>query len=271
VTAKSKIPGRRLFIAMGAGVVVYGGLAYGIAPHYWRHYEHQSLLAQKSLLTTTALGIPGDALNVGLEGTREDVLCAMRAAGWHPADAVTLTSSFKIVGSVLARRAYATAPVSDLFWQGRREDLAFEKPSGVSASRRHHVRLWLALDAWQNGEPVWLGGATYDRSVGISHYTGQVTHHIAADIDSERDLLIADLASSGHVSATYQVAGIGPTLHSYNGGGDLYFTDGEIRLARLKADCASNAAAPEVLPANVPTQARSIVFRGLAWIWRALH
>ena len=262
---------KTLTLALGAGAGVYVGLAYLIAPNYWRHYEHQLALADKSMLTRTALGIPGDALNVGLEGKRDDILCAMRAAGWKPADPVTLRSSFKIVGSVLARRAYATAPVSDLFWEGRREDLAFEKPSGVSPSRRHHVRFWRALDSGQNGAPVWLGGATYDRSVGVSHYTGQVTHHIDADIDAERDLLIGDLAASGHVSATYQVAGVGPTLRGYNGGGDPYFTDGEIRLARLKEDCASDATPPEILPANVATRARSAVFGWIGWVWRAMR
>jgi len=262
---------QKLSLWLGVGLMVYACLAYGIAPNYWRRYEHQPALAEKSMLTTTALGIPGDALNVGLEGGSEDILCAMRAAGWRPADPVTLRSSFKIVGSVLARRAYATAPVSDLFWGGRREDLAFEKPSGLSPSRRHHVRFWQALNSGQNGAPVWLGGATYDRSVGVSHYTGQITHHIDADIDSERDLLIGDLVSSGHVSATYQEAGVGPTLRGRNGGGDLYFTDGEIRLARLRADCASDPAAPEALPADVPTQARTTMFGGLAWLWRKMR
>jgi hypothetical protein len=262
---------QELSLSLGVALMIYVGLAYEIAPNYWRHYEHQLALADKSMLTTTAVGIPGDALNVGVEGARENVLCAMRAAGWRPADPVTLRSSFKIVGSVLARRAYATAPVSDLFWEGRREDLAFEKPSGASPSRRHHVRFWKALDSGQNGAPVWLGGATFDRSVGVSHYTGQVTHHIDADIDSERDVLIGDLVSSGHVMATYQVAGVGPTLRGRNGGGDLYFTDGEIRMARLKPDCASDSNVPEVLPASATTQARSSVFGWLARIWRAMR
>jgi len=265
------IPGKKLSLALGGGLAIYIGFAYLIAPNYWRHYEHQLALADKSMLTVTSLGIPGDALNVGVEGGREDILCAMRASGWRPADPVTLKSSFKIVGSVIARRAYATAPVSDLFWEGRHEDLAFEKPSGISPSRRHHVRFWQALDVGQDGAPVWLGGATYDRSVGVSHFTGQVTHHIDADIDSERDLLIGDLATSGHVLSAYEVAGVGPTLHGRNGGGDLYFTDGEIRFVRLKPDCASDAMPPDVLPANVETQARSTVFGWLAWVWRAMR
>ena len=262
---------KRALLALTVALALYTAFAYGIAPLIWRHFEHQGALADKAMVTTTSLGFFGDALNVGIEGEREDILCAMREAGWHDADPTNLRTSAHIVGSVLAGRPYPTAPVSALYYDGRRQDLAFQKPSGVSPSTRHHVRFWRALDKGENGVPVWLGAATFDRSVGVSHYTGQVTHHIDADIDSERDLLMGDLASSGHVSATYQVAGVGPTLRGFNGGGDLYFTDGEIFFARLKGDCASDAVAPEVLPTNLATQARSTMFGWLARAWRAMR
>ena len=109
------------------------------------------------MVTRTAQGIPGDALNVGLVGSREDVVRAMHDAGWFPADPITLKSSIEIIGSVLLDRSYQTAPVSPLYYQGRKQDLAFEKPSGTSADRRHHVRFWLALERGEEGRPVWLG------------------------------------------------------------------------------------------------------------------
>ena len=40
-----------------------------------------------------------------------------------------------------------------------------------------------------------------------------VTHHIAPDIDAERDGLIGDLVKAKMVEATYQITGIGPTLN----------------------------------------------------------
>ena len=73
---------------------------------------------------------------------------------------------------------------------------------------------------------------TYDRDVGLSHYTGQVTHHIAPDIDAERDGLINDLRAVKTVLAIYEVTGVGPTLNGRNGEGDRYYTDGEIKIAR---------------------------------------
>ena len=58
------------------------------------------------MVTRTAQGIPGDPLNVGLIGDNSDVLCAMHAAGWYPADRITLNSSIEIIGSVLLDRPY---------------------------------------------------------------------------------------------------------------------------------------------------------------------
>jgi hypothetical protein len=229
----SRLPFKGLLVAIGALAVAYLLIAYVALPFFWRHYEHQRDLENLSMVTLTTQGIPGDPLNVGLVGSRTDLVRAMHAAQWRPADSITLRTSLDIVGSVLFRRPYPTAPVSPLIYQGRREDLAFEKPVGRSAESRHHVRFWLVLESGAEDRPVWLGSATFDRSVGLSRYTGQVTHHIAADIDAERDALMEDLVQAGMVEALYQVTGIGPTLHARNGGGDIYFTDGEIHFAVL--------------------------------------
>jgi hypothetical protein len=225
----------------------YGVLAYGVLPPIWTHYEHQKGLAGLPMVTQTAQGIHGDPINVGLAGTTDDVLCAMHAAGWFPADPITLSSSLKIVGSVVLDRPYRDAPVSNLMYQGKREDLAFEKPSGKSADQRHHVRFWQVLAQGEEGRPVWLGAVTFDRGVGVSHYTAQVTHHIAPDIDSERDQLTDDLKAAHVVEAIYEVSGIGPTLAGRNGGGDLYYTDGEIKISRLVAGCGASAPSAVVL------------------------
>ena len=259
---------RRLMIGLAVLGAIYLAFAYFVAPTFWRHHEHQRALAGKSMVTHTSLGIPGDALNVGIEGTREDILCAMREAGWLDADPVNLKTSVHIASSVILHRAYGNAPVSPLFYDGRKQDLAFEKPSGLSPTTRHHTRFWMALDKGDRGEPVWLGAATFDRSVGVSHYTGQITHHIGPDIDAERDLLIKDLAASGHVASTYSVGGVGPTLLGRNGGGDPYFTDGEITIARLRPGCETKPGAPEALPEIPEVTLRKTVFGWGASGWR---
>lgn len=214
-------------------LIAYGLLAYVVLPFAWTHYEHQRGLEGLPVVTRTAQDIPGDPVNVGLVGSEAEIIRAMHVIGWYPADPITLRSSLGIAGSVLFRRPYPEAPVSPLYLDGRRQDLAFEKPVGNSADQRHHVRFWNVLDQGEEGEPVWLGSVTFDSGVGLSRYTGQITHHIAPDIDEERDSLMGELASAGMLEATYQVTGIGPTLRGRNGGGDPYYTDGEIFVGRL--------------------------------------
>src|SRR5689334_13211277 len=92
-----------------------------------------------------------------------------------------------------------------------------EKPVRGSADARHHVRLWMTLEKGAEERPVWLGSATFDRGVGISHYTGQITHHIAPNIDAERDLVIAELSRAGILMQIYQVGGVGPMVNGRNG------------------------------------------------------
>jgi hypothetical protein len=245
-------------------VLVYTLAAYLLLPILWTHYEHQKGLATLPMVTRTAQGIPGDPINVGLVGDNKDVLCAMQAAGWYPADPVTLRSSIEIAGSVLLDRPYRDAPVSNLFYLGRHEDLAFEKPDGKSADRRHHVRFWKVLDAGEEKRPVWLGDATFDRGVGVSHYTGAITHHIDADIDAERALLAADLEAAGMVEAKYQVTGIGPTMAGRNGGGDVYYTDGEVWILRLVEACQKRTGPATVIPSPPATEIKDQIWQGIA-------
>src|SRR6266481_4175979 len=243
------IPTRqRLLLALAAIAVAYLMLAYVLLPVLWTHHEHEPGLASLPMVTRTSAGIPGDALNVGLVGVKEDVLRAMHEAGWFPADPITLRTSIEIVGSVVLDRPYHDAPVSPLYYNGKKEQLAFEKPDGRSADKRHHVRLWPVLEKGTDGRPVWLGSVTFDRGVGLSHDTGQVTHHIAPNIDAERDLLMRDLRAAEMVETFFQISGIGPTLLARNGEGDPYYTDGEIDVARLVLDGAKRAEPPTTLP-----------------------
>jgi hypothetical protein len=245
-------------------VLAYTVVAYVVLPAFWTHYEHQRGLADLPMVTLTAQGIPGDPINVGAIGDEKEVLCAMNEAGWFPADPVTLRSSIEIVGSVLLDRAYRDAPVSPLFYLGRREELAFEKPAGTSADRRHHVRFWKVLDRGQEQRPVWLGAVTFDKGVGVSHFTGAITHHIDADLDAERQLLATDLEGAGQVTAKYQVTGVGPTVAGRNGGGDPYFTDGEVWILRLAEDCHKQSGPVTVIPSPPATELKDQIWHGIA-------
>ena len=254
----------RLLLLGLAALIAYALLAYVVLPAAWTHHEHQKGLAALPMVTRTAQGIPGDPINVGLVGEQRDVLCAMNAAGWYPADPVTLRSSIEIAGSVLLDRPYRDAPVSPLFYLDRREDLAFEKPVGNSADHRNHVRFWKVLNEGEEKRPVWLGDATFDKSVGVSRYTGAITHHIDADIDAERMLIATDLETAGMVTAKYQVTGVGPTVAGRNGGGDLYYTDGEVWILRLVEACQKRTGPATIIPSPPATEIKDQIWQAIA-------
>lgn len=259
-----RIASRRRWRILALVVGAYLLLAYLILPLLWRHHEREPGLASLPMVTRTASGIPGDALNVGLVGSREDILRAMHAAGWYPADPITLRTSIEIIGSVVLDRPYHDAPVSPLYYGGQQEQLAFEKPEGTSADRRHHVRFWMVLEKGDSGRSVWLGSITFDRGVGFSRDTGQVTHHIAPDIDAERDLLMRDLGKAGMVQNFFQISGVGPTLFGRNGEGDPYNTDGEIHIATLAVDGIKRVEPPVTIPAPPLITLKDQIWHGVS-------
>jgi hypothetical protein len=253
---------RRVARAAVVATGVYLALAYLVLPTFWRHYEHLPAMASMPTTTRAPNGLPGDPLNVALVGSEVEIQRAFAAAGWNPADPITWRSSLGIARSVVLDRPDPDAPVSDLLLFGRRQDLAFEKDVGASARERNHVRFWRTDIRAEGDRPVWVGGATFDRGVGLSHTTGQITHHIAADIDTERDTLMRDLAAAGRLVALYDVTGVGPTLNGRNGGGDRYFTDGELAVGVL---------APEDAVGKRPVEVRdnpaSVVIKNQFWSW----
>ncbi len=209
-------------------------LAYVAAPEFWAFRDRDFRNQRFEMVTHTPQGIPGDPINVGLVGSEKDLVHAFAVAGWDTADAVTLKTAIEIGESVLFDRPYPDAPVSRLLFQGRAQDLAFEKPVGASADRRHHVRFWRTDATGDDGRPLWLGSAAFDRGVGLSHDTGAITHHIGPDIDAERDFLINDLTSADTLISTSDMPGIGATRTGRNGGGDPYFTDGKAIVGVLR-------------------------------------
>lgn len=211
--------------------------AYIVMPLWWGRYVHRHpALDEVPGITQTTVGIPADPVNVAVIGTRDDLIRTMLAAKWFPADALTLKSSVKIAADTVLRRPYEHAPVSSLYLYGRKEDLAFEKPVGNDPRHRNHVRFWQAAKPNADGRPVWVGAATYDRGVGLSHTTGEVTHHIASDVDTERDRLIGDIESTGQVAESSRVTGFHEVRDGKNGGGDPWHTDGDLRVVVLRTE-----------------------------------
>jgi hypothetical protein len=237
----------------------YATLAYVVLPAVWR--RHVGLPPDPGplpRLSYTAEGIPADPINVALTGTRAELVDGMRAAGWSPADRITLVSGIRDAGSILFARPYSSAPMSTHFVARRRpQDLAFEQPVGRSPRRRHHVRFWRHGGPDAQGRFLWLGAASFDSSIGISRFTGEVVHHIDPRIDVERDRLFADLAAAGRVDEPTRIADFSPARAGRNGGGDRWVTDGRLVAARLLRDepeeLRRSLADPEV-PSRAPEE-----------------
>jgi LssY C-terminus len=215
----------------------YLGIAYLAMPAAWNRYVHRHpALEDVPHITYTADGIPGDPLNVALIGRETELTRIMLASGWHPADPLTLRSCLAIARDTIFKRPDPDAPVSNLFLLNRQQDLAFEQSVGNSPRQRHHVRFWHWDTAAMDGRPIWIGAATYDRKVGLSHTTGQVTHHIAVDTDAERDHLFQSLEKTGNLSEVYFVDGFHKKLTGRNGGGDVWHTDGRLEVGVLAGE-----------------------------------
>ena len=195
-------------------------VAAGVPPH--------PALARAPRVTMTKHGNAGDPVNVAFVGSEEELHRTLAAAGWYAADPITLKTSLRIAADVVLRKPYDHAPVSDLLLWDRVQDLAFEQPVGDSPKQRHHVRFWRSHEVDDQGEPLWLGAATYDERVEISRTTGGVTHGISADIDRERDKVVIDAHRSGALGHVYWVNRFHEHREGRNGGGDPYFTDGRL-------------------------------------------
>src|SRR5215831_10004943 len=150
------------------------------------------------LTTFCHTGDPGDPINMQICATDGQIGAAFASAGWYRADEIDFITSARISIDSILGRSYTTAPISNLFLFGRKEDLAFERP-GINVRQRDHIRLWNTSRTGDNTRPIWIGGATKDMKVELSKTNHLPTHGIAPDVDDERDLVVSELAQTGFV------------------------------------------------------------------------
>ncbi|MGA1836248.1 LssY C-terminal domain-containing protein [Herbiconiux sp. 11R-BC] len=205
--------------------------------------------------TRTSDGLLGDPVNLGLLGSEEQLHTAMLAAGWTRADDLSLASGRRIVTSTLLRRSYNEAPVSPLMLFGRNQDFAYQQEVKGNPAKRHHVRFWRCPEGWllPGGHSTdWLAAGTYDRAVGFSLFTLQITHKIDENTDIERDHIVATVQDADPAVAVSVLKDFATGYHSRNGGGDTIVTDGDLPIVDLSAVTPSPRAVAEA-QAAVPT------------------
>ncbi|OCH58434.1 LssY C-terminal domain-containing protein [Vibrio splendidus] len=89
-----------------------------------------------------------------------------------------------------------TPPVSDLYWRGKPQDMAFQLPGNLM--KRSHIRWWRAGVDIKTNQPQWLGAISYDDGLKVTPYSGIVTilHNIDPNVDEERDRLANQIRTS---------------------------------------------------------------------------
>jgi LssY C-terminus len=227
----------------------------------------------------TSDGLLGDPVNLALRGLESQVHAAMTRAGWIRADDLSLTSGRRMLTSTLSRRSYIEAPVSPLHLFDRQQDFAYQQEVAGNPSKRHHVRFWRCPEGWMlpGGYPVdWLAAGTYDKSVGLSLFTLQVTHKIEENTDIERDFIVQTLSAASPEVDVEVIEDFSTGYHSRNGGGDLIITDGNLPIIDIRRIEVPETAVGEHTdsrdkrPAQIVFGAGVAFLRGLAFLPIAL-
>ncbi|MEV7605982.1 LssY C-terminal domain-containing protein [Paenarthrobacter sp. NPDC089322] len=212
-------------------VVFWAFLAYLLLPRLHRILTTIYVPGYFIGRARTSDGLLGDPVNVALLGTEPQIHAIMRAAGWTKADDVTLGSSRRIISSTIFKRSYPEAPVSPLHLFDRQQDFAYQQEVDSNPGKRHHVRFWRCPEGWMlpGGHKVdWLAAGTYDRSVGLSLFTLQITHKIEQNTDVERDHIVRTVTAAEPAVSVHVIEDFSTGYHSRNGGGDSISTDGDL-------------------------------------------
>lgn len=170
----------------------------------------------------------GDPLNIVIIGNSSHIFPSFVRRGWHSVEDNYFGSIWKTINSFLFGKHYRYSPVSSLYYEGRKQDIALQKARGT-IHQRNHIRLWLTPFRYQ-GKNVWIGQISRDIGVRFTTHTPTfTTHKIDADIDETRTAFIEDMLLSQGLVMLGFVEGVGLVKHSipnHNLTGDPYYTDG---------------------------------------------
>lgn len=184
---------------------------------------------------------PGDPINLLVLGSADRIDSAFVQAGWRrAAHGNFFRLSREVFAMLMGRPGARGAPVSHQYFDGRRQDLAFEF-TGHRATSRHHLRLWLVDSLRQ----VWVAAANRDNGLLVRPFHGTATHRIDPAIDEERDLIVRELIASDCAAfegyTTLPNAMVGGT----NVAGQSFTTDGRTAVLQVHACGAAPVTDPE--------------------------
>lgn len=232
--------------------------AYVLVPAVIRTYRLFVPPRHLPVYSVTPDGFASDPVNVGVIGTRRQLIDAMAKAGWQLADRHSPRNLLREIISTLLKQPYLSSPMSSLYLFGRHQDLGFEIQITDQFKNRHHVRFWATtfdrqcqltenqlteksihwfprreLRRHADDEFLWLGAASKDIGLALIRHNAQLTHMIHPNTDAERDLIIEQLQIDGaELTATI------PIMKPYKLTNRVWRgylqTDGQLKVVRLK-------------------------------------
>ncbi len=233
--------------------ITYVLAAYALIPAVWRLLRILIPTKHMPLYAITPDGFASDPLNIGLVGSRKQLIAAMEAAGWHIAKPTTPHTIIQTIVSIMLRRSFNGMPLSNLYLFGRKQDIGFESELLEDGrGHRHHVRFWATtlrdiqdidtaeITVLSHKEQVladrllWAGAAS--RDIGITFAKGnlQLTHAVAANTNRERELIVHQLEKKGHVEQLSTIRLYKPYgLPNFAWSRSLQ-TDGKMTILKLK-------------------------------------
>ncbi|HUL48924.1 MAG TPA: LssY C-terminal domain-containing protein, partial [Gemmatimonadales bacterium] len=180
----------------------------------------------------------GDQMNVILLGAANDIDHAFRRAGWVGPAKGSLGSVTREIVAGITNRPAVGAPISTQYFNGRRQDLAYQL-AGPTARSRHHIRLW-ALDTTRT---IWVAAANEDAGFFVNPFKGRFTHHVRPEIDTERERVIKELEATGCATLADRVVIPGAVLEGKNASGQRFVTDGRTAVLTIRRCDAENSLA----------------------------
>jgi LssY-like putative type I secretion system component LssY len=180
----------------------------------------------------------GDPINLIFLGPGRQLDSAFRRAGWVAARPASLWALTREATAAITSRPAVGAPVSTLYFEGRKEDLAYEL-AGPNARIRDHVRIWL-LDSLAG---VWVGAGTKDIGLRVRPLRVRATHRIDPNVDHERDLITSTLESVGCADLLDYLTLPGADTVGHTIDGQRFHTDARSAVLRLNA-CPQTPSSP---------------------------
>lgn len=237
-------------------VIIYAVAAYIVIPFLVRLWH---LVLKPSHLPHYAVsgdGWSSDPVNIAIVCRDQRQLEKnMARAGWNVADKATFKNSVHLALAIFLRRSYPTAPFSNLYMFGRKQDIGFQIPTGTPPTprSRHHIRFWLlnpeGADAhhhtvfWhdilhlfaRSKRQIWIGTATHDVGPFAFRVRNlQLTHQIDERTDIERDFVLSTLKNGGAIKRQEIIPAGEPVKFRGQTFGVSIVTDGTLNVVELK-------------------------------------